>query len=177
MRTRRTPIRFFEHERKMLVEQYLRWRIPIDQFDARPVDRAAFLAEWRALSKRADTWEELIHYMKNERKSGKWPKLNGTHQPTPPTPEVTADQTEILVRIFEEEVTMHNKGSDSLSYDQEIAILIAKEFEAEAGLYFAPDELVAKLTALRKRGLLTRVSEVEKHGEQVGFDDIDNLAN
>jgi hypothetical protein len=171
--TQRKSIRLFDHERALLVELYLKYRIPVDQFDPRPDDKAAFVEEWRTLSKRLDTADDVIHYMKVQRKQGLWVKLNGNHQPTPPAPTFTADETEALVNIFHENVTILENGSDILSYDDEIANSIAKEFAAETDRYVEPHLLVTKLTALRKRGLLPKVGNRGKDKENRGFDDID----
>jgi hypothetical protein len=173
MSVRRKSIKLLEHERQMLVELYLRWRIPIDQFESRPEDLSEFIAEWRRLSQRTDSAADLIHYMRSQRKRSLWVRLENASAPPPPLPELAPEETEILVNIFYEHVTMFASGSDVLAYDDEIGKLIAKEFLAATERYVPPHQLIAKLTALRKRGRLPKVSEQEIGGDDVGFDDID----
>jgi hypothetical protein len=86
---------------------------------------------------------------------------------------MSADQTEALVRIFHDNVTVLKNGSDVLAYEAEIAELIAREFEDETGDYIAPHLLVAKLTALRKRGLLPKIGNRGQDKDGIGFGDID----
>ena len=43
MTTRRKTIKILDHERRLLVEMYLRRRIPIDQFEDRPDDLGALV--------------------------------------------------------------------------------------------------------------------------------------
>jgi hypothetical protein len=173
MAMKRKSIKLLDHERQMLIELYLRWRIPIDQFENRPEELSEFTAEWRRLSQRTDTAPDLIHYMRSLRKRGLWVRLEGASATPPALPEMTAEETEVLVNIFYEHVTMLASGSDVLAYDDEIGKLIAKEFLAATERYIPPYQLIAKLTALRKRGLLPKVSDQDVSGDDVGFDDID----
>jgi len=170
--TMRKSIQLFDHERALLVKLYVQWRIPIDSFDAMPKEKAAFVQEWHRLSSRTDSAGELIHYMKVQRKRGRWVKLEGDFRRPPPSPEFTAEETEVLVSIYNDRVTVQENGSDTLSFDDEIQGLIAKEFHAETGRYIEPHLLVMKLTALRKRGLLPKVGNRGKDKEDRGFDDI-----
>ncbi len=79
----------------------------------------------------------------------------------------------MLVGIYRENVSSIELGSDSIGYDEEIADLIAKEFAAEAGRIVPPGDLVATLTALRKRGVLPKVDKLRLDGsEEIGFGDI-----
>lgn len=175
MPLRRMSIRLNEHERKLMVKLYLRWRIPIDQFDQRPEDKSEFVAEWNRLSKRRDDAADVIHYMKTQRKRNLWVKLENKCLPTPQVIELSAEETEILVRIFRENVTILNYGSDVLSVDDELVQLIVKIFAEETGRFVPPHELVAKLTALRKRGLLSKVEDqgTAKDDDDYGFEDAD----
>jgi len=172
MATRRKSIRPERHDRELLIKLYQKWRIPIDQFEGRPDDEAAFVVEWNNLARRTDSAADLMHYMKTQRKRGLWIKLGDDHEPAPPVTELSAEETEALVDIFYENVTLLENGSDVLAYDDEIASLIAKEFEAETGRFIPSHLLVAKLTALRKRGLLPKVGNRGKDKDDIGFNDI-----
>jgi hypothetical protein len=169
----RNSIRLFDHDRRLLVQLYLRWRIPIDQFEARPEDLEAFTREWRSLSHRKDTGGELVHYMRSQRKRGLWVRLGDSHEIAPPMPELAPEETETLIEIFYENVTLTESGSDVLAYDEETVNLISREFAAKTGRIVPSHQLVAKLTALRKRGLLPKVGNRGKDKEDRGFSDID----
>lgn len=62
MKVRKKSLKLYDHERKLLIEHYLSWRIPIDQFEKRPDDRQAFVDEWNKLAKRQDDAGDVIHY-------------------------------------------------------------------------------------------------------------------
>lgn len=178
MKGTKKSIRLYEHERALLVELYLRWRIPIDQFENRPEEWEAFNTEWKRQSGRNDLPGELLHYMRTQRKRGLWVRLEENARPAPPVADLSPEETEILVKIFREHVTELDNGSDVLAYDDEIAGLISKEFSAEAGRIVPAHELVAKLTALRKRGLLPKTGRWDREdgdSDDAGFTDIGEI--
>jgi hypothetical protein len=161
---------------------FLTWRIPVDQFDNRPEDLAHFVEVWNEATGRNDCGGDLVHYMKTQRKRGLWVRLDGNYVQAPELVELSADETEALVEIFYENVTLLDNGSDVLSYDEEIANLIAKEFFAATHKIVSSHHLVAKLTALRKRGLLPKVGKRGQHppivpveGDSIGFEDINQV--
>ena len=174
MKTRRRSIRLFDHERRLLVEMYLRRRIPIEQYESRSGDLADLVDEWHGLTGRTDTGGDLIHYMRTQRKQGFWVRFDGNHQTAPPLAGLSADETEILVGIFYENVTVLGNGSDVLAYEDETKLFIAREFADQAGRFVAADDLVAKLTAIRKRGLLPKVRD-HKKPDGAGFSDMDEV--
>jgi len=173
MATRRMSIKLYVHERQELVELYLQRRIPIDQYESRPRELEALADEWNQRTGRKDAPGDLLHYMRTQRKRSKWVRFDGEHEPAPAVAELSAEETEILVEIFQSNVTVLESGSDVLAYDDEIAQLIAKEFSAETGRVVPAHVLVAKLTALRKRGLLPKVGKRDHNDEERGFTDID----
>jgi hypothetical protein len=174
MTTRRKSLRLVDHERELLVKLYLRWRIPVDQFEKRPRELAAFTGEWSTLSGRSDLATDVLHYMRTRRKRGLWVRFDGDHEAGPPCLDLSAEETEILVAIYTE-VTALRSGSDEIGYDAEVQSLIAKEFAAETGRVVPVHELVAKLTALRKRGLLPP-KDPHADGGVEGFTDMDKVA-
>lgn len=173
MPSRRKTIPLLPHEHAALKELYLVYRIPIDQYEQRPVDLRDFVEDWRAQTGRSDLAGELIHYMKAKRKQGKWVRLDGRHKTAPPPSLcLTAEQTETLVEIYEEHVIATGHCSDVLSENEELADLVAKEFAHRTRRRVPTAVLVARLTALRKRGLLPVVGTRE---ENLGFRDIDDI--
>jgi hypothetical protein len=175
MATRRKSIKLLPNERQDLVDVYLEWRIPIDQYEIRPDDLRAFVNEWQQRCGRKDAPGEVLHYMRTQRKRGLWVTFDGQHESTPNGASFTADEIEILVCIFHDNVTVLESGSDVLAYDDEIADLIAKGFAEQTGRIVPAHQLIAKLTALRKRGLLTKVGERVQGSSEIGFSDIDQV--
>ena len=133
MSMRRKSIKLLDHERRILVDLYLRWRIPVSQFKSRPEDKRRFVEEWNRLSQRNNAPCDLIHYMKTQRKRSLWVRLDGEHKAAPPKAEFTAEETEILLEICREFVTVQGNGSDTLDYDEDVAEQIAKAFARETG--------------------------------------------
>jgi hypothetical protein len=164
MSMRRRSIKLLDHERRILVDLYLRWRIPVSQFKSRPEDKQAFVDEWNRLSGRKDAPCDVIHYMKTRRKRALWVRLDGEHKAAPPKVEFSAEETEVLVDICRDLVIVFGNGSDTLDYDDEVAAQIAKAFLRETGRMVPAHELVTKFTALRKRGHTPKVKDqqVEK---------------
>jgi hypothetical protein len=164
------------HERKLLVKLYLKWRIPIDQFDKRPDEKRDFVAEWNKLAKRNDDAGDVVHYMKTQRKRGLWVTFDGKHVETPPTIELTAEETEVLMHILYVNVTALEKGSDVISHDDVLAELIAREFADQTGRIVPAADLVGKIIALRKRGHAPKVGDLKNlGGDVIGFTDIDEV--
>src|SRR5262245_45976841 len=97
MATRRRSITLLAHEKRLLIVLYRRRRIPIDQFESRPDELAALTVEWHEQSGRKDTAGELLHYMRSQRKRGLWVRFDGAHKSVPTLPEMSAEETEILV--------------------------------------------------------------------------------
>jgi hypothetical protein len=172
MSVRRKSIGLFAHDRELLVNLYLKWRIPVDQFEERPDDARQFIAEWKRLSGRDDQPDSIFHYMKTQRKRTRWVRLDGDHEKPPPKVKLTAEETEQLVDTFYEHVTIFEQGSDVLSYSPEMAEFVAKEFSAKIGRTIPAHLVTAKLTALRKRGLLPKVGRRQKGDDAGGFSDI-----
>jgi hypothetical protein len=176
MAARKKSMRLNEHERQTLVRLYLRWRIPVDQYESRPDDLEGLCDEWRDLCRRTELDGEILHYMRNERKCGRWPVFNGNHQTAPPLPRFTADETELLIAIYFENIAAMGEGSDNIAYDGETAQLIARRFAEATQRIVPPHQLVAKVTAIRKRGLLPPVQKVEFDWDgDTGFTDINDI--
>jgi hypothetical protein len=172
MAAKRRAIQLNEHERNLLVQRYLRWRIPIDQYESRPDDLEGLCDEWRCLCRRSDTDGEILHYMRTQRKRGKWVTFDGNHETAPPLPCFTADETELLITIYTENIAAMGAGSDNVAYDNETAELIAERFAEVTGRIVPSHQLVAKVTAIRKRGLLPPIQvDTLDPSDDLGFTD------
>src|SRR5258708_2302869 len=119
MAPRRKAIKLLPHERKLAVKLYLKYNLPIEQLEARPVELAEFTTEWHEISGQKHTAQELLHYMRNERKCGRWVKLGSKCPPVPTLPDMTSEETDALVMIYEENVAVLGLGSDAIAYDPE----------------------------------------------------------
>lgn len=170
MSTPRRSIKLFPNERQNLVDVYLKWRFAVDAYEGLPDELEAMTDEWRQRCGRKDAPapQDVLHYMRSQRKRGLWVRLGANHKIPPPIPTFTADEIEVLVDIYARNVAELDTGSDTLAYDDQIAEFIAREFADQAGRAVPAHYLVAKLTALRKRGLLPKVSKPPE-----GFGDLD----
>lgn len=163
-------------EDRLLKELYIRWNIPIDQFEKRPHDLRALVDAFNAQSGRTDTTEDVMHFMKTRRKRGLWVKLGAGHKTSPSlSGMLSAEEGEILIDIYNKDVAAMGLGSDVLSYTPEVSKLIAKEFALRTRHRVPAHVLIAKLTEMRKRGLLPKV-EPKSKDDGLGFSDIDDVA-
>lgn len=176
MKTRRKSIRLSAHERESLVQLYVQMSVPIDQFEERVGELTRLCSQWYRETGRSDELHEVLHYMRTQRKQGKWVRLGANATERPPSSQLTPDEMDILLQIVNENVSSKGYGSDEIAHDPEIASLIAKEFSIEAGRVLGPSDLLGHITAVRKRGLLEKVElPIEKPAE-AGFADLDSSA-
>jgi hypothetical protein len=96
------------------------------------------------------------------------PRIRFPESSPPPLPTFTAEEIEVLVDIYADNVAELDAGSDTLGYDSQLGEFIAREFADATGRVVPAHYLVAKLAALRKRGLLPPASKPAK-----GFGDMD----
>lgn len=175
MSTKRKSIRVQAHEKKALIHLYETAAIPIDQYEQRIEDLAQLNRDWANVTGRSDSDQDLLHYMRSQRKQGKWVKLGRKHVKKPEAMSFSPEETEVLVKLFESNLADCELGSDNLAYDAELAAAMAKEFSIEIGRLVPAHELVTKLTAVRKRGLLPKVAKSENDDGDIGFGDIDEV--
>jgi hypothetical protein len=175
MSKKKRSIALLPHERKVLEDLYLQFRIPVDQFESRPDELAKFTQEFNELTGRVEVSGELIRFMRNRRKNSDWLTLDGNHLVTPPLPPLTAEETILLIQIYKANVTdVFGNCTDVLAHNSDIADIIVSEFAQAAGRVVPAHVLVTKLTALRKRGMLDRVEDSKSADDgDVGFGDID----
>jgi len=175
MGVRRQSIKIADDERRVLVELYVRRRIPIEQYEECATDLGELVEEWNHLSSRNDQPNELLHYMRTQRKRGLWVRLEGKARPVQPRAKFSLEEIELLVEIYRDNFVLLGSGSDAIGYDPEAAALLAKQFAAESGRIVPASDLIAKLTALRKRGMLPKVGDHFATRDEDGFEDIDHI--
>ena len=137
-------------EEKVLQFLYLQHRIPTDQFKRRRGTLNDLTKEFNLLTERNDSPDDLLHYMINRRKGGKWPRLGSKHEKLNSLQEgiLTQEEWKILEIIYLD----INRGSDNFAFDKNLRINLAKRFAAESGKYIPGDKLSAAIEARRKEG-------------------------
>lgn len=157
----------------------LRWlyetrRIPIDQYVRRPVEWRDFTRAWNAATGRRDTPQDVIRYMVNQRKQGRWPRLGTRHKRLADIRlPLTSDQWEAFDRVYVE----MNVASDNFMFDAKLAKEFRKRLYAIARFDLGELELVGGLLARRKAGLLPTLTNPQKRKSRRGFfNDIDSVS-
>jgi len=174
VKTRRKAIRLSKDERQSLVGLYLEKAIPVDQYEERERELLDSTESWHLETGRSDPPSAVLHYMRNQRKQKLWVRLGSNHVKRNAGLDLTADDLTALLAIVRENVSEKGLGSDEIAYSPELGKLIAKEFSLETGRFFSPGELIAEVTAIRKRGLLDPVEKVLPKQSGMGFDDLDS---
>lgn len=179
MATRRKSIRLRPDEDDLLRQRYLARRIPVDQYEKRPDELAGFVAEWNRLGERDDSTSDVLHYMRNKRKCGKWPTLEGEHRRSPAVPEdvLTEEQWSHLESSYATTCMARGLGSDAISHDEDLAKNFANDFAGRTGLIRDPRYLLTLLMQRRKRKLLPKVRDVQPRLPNIGFGDIDEIVS
>lgn len=171
----RKSIRLKKHEKMALVELYLQRKIPIDQYEHRVSELKQLTNEFHAATGRTEPFNDLLHYMRNQRKNGTWVRFDGNHKKRESRPVLTADEKEALIEICRENVTVLGNGSDSIAYDPQVVTFIAREFADATGRIVPEGDLVAEVTLIRKGGLLPKVEKQPQKERDTGFDDIEDV--
>ncbi len=179
MASRRKSIRLRPDEHDLLRQRYLARRIPVDQYEKRPKDLADFVAEWNRLSERNDSPGEVQHYMRNQRKCGNWPKLEGEHERCPAIPDddLTEEQWSHLEAVYVEICVARGLGSDAISHDEDLAKELSDEFARRTGIIRSGRYLMSLLMQRRKRKRLPRIRDDNNRGPDIGFGDIDEIVS
>lgn len=168
--TRKPCIKLAPHEKRMLEELYSRRRIPRDQYKKRPQELVALVEEWNKLSGRVDTPDDVIRYIINRQKNKDWVTFDGNHLSAPPSENLTADQVDILVQIYTEDVLVFGRGSDALASDAELRELISREFAARTNRIVPGYALAAILETMRKEGLLPLLGDMNAQQQKPSDD-------
>ncbi len=174
MSIKRRSLKVAQHERESLIRLYVDKAIPVDQYEERQQALAELCDAWNQVTGRMDSGPDVLHYMRTQRKNGKWVRLDGKHVQRESTLKLSAEEKELLVTIVHENMTLFQCGTDVIAYEPEIAQLLAKEFAIATGKVVPPGDLIAEITAIRKRGLLPRIESLHTTDQgEVGFGDID----
>jgi len=136
---------------------YMRQNVPTDQFKRRPAALRRLADEFNTLTERSDDPDNILHFIINRRKAGKWPKLGPGHKKLASVPDdvLTPDEWTILKEIYLD----MNKGSDIFAYDGQLRMELARRFSASARRFLPARTLCAALERRRKEGLLPRLTD------------------
>ena len=179
MAVHRKSIRLSPEADHLLRRVYLEFGIPIDQFSRRPEDLDRFVTHWNSLSGRADSPEDLLHYMRTKRKKHKWVTFEGKHQRFAALPDdvLTPEEWAHLTSIYENECVSRNLGADNIDHDEVLAERVSRAFADLTGRILPGRYLLAILMAKRKRGNLPTIRDNGDRGPDIGFRDIDEIVS
>ena len=129
---------------------------------------------FNALTERSDSPEDILHYIRNERKCGRWVRLGRQKVTAPPETDGNLTEPE-MIALSEIYLIMGReceKGNDSFAHDAPLARELERRFIARCGRYVLACHLIAALTDYRKNRNLPRL-DLRGHG----FADFDDVAN
>ncbi len=157
-------------EEGMLKFLYVRQNIPTDQYKRRPEALRKLTEGFNALTERSDEPDDLLHFMINRRKKGKWPTLGTGHKKLDSIPYdvMTPDEWKILEEIY---LDLY-KGSDNYAYDSDLRRELSRRFSTSVGRFVSGRTLCAALERIRKAGILPKLTDQPI----VPFADIDSVA-
>lgn len=177
MRKRRLSIRLSPAEDSFLRTLHRQSGVPDGQFPQRPKFWRRFTDVWNGATDRADSPEELLHYIMTRRKRargqpGRWEPFGDDYKPlkSPPPDVLSEEQWAIVDQMYAEK----DVSADSLLVDATARKEFLLEFVARSGEH-VPDLLfVAAIIARRKGGLLPKTGSAgSEDGADIGFGDID----
>ena len=96
MAGRRKIIKVLEHDKKSLGTLYRHRGRSIEQLESLPDEMYALAKDWNRVSGTKHTAGEVLHYIRNERKCGRWVKLGENCKEMPPLPPFTSAETEAV---------------------------------------------------------------------------------
>lgn len=178
MKNVKKSIRLNPAERQALVTLYLEKQLAVDRYQNRPNELKDLTNSFNSLTGRSDPPEDVLHYMRTQRKRGKWPKLGDKARKLSDHLEevLNPEEIKILVGIYVQIGRNHAKGNDSFAHEPELVRELEKEFLESSGRYVYGGQLLAVLTALRKSANLEKLN-LEKYDFRGTFDDLDEAAN
>lgn len=165
----RKTVRLSPADDETLRRLYRSYRIPIDQYRGRPVERARLTDAFNAATGQQLGAETLLHYMIRRRKDGKWETFDGDHRRAKPVPAdlFSDEEWRIVDRLYVD----FGVGADTFIYKSKVATKFAVKVSAALGRAVRPDVLAAALVDRRKADALPRL------GPDAGFEDIDEVAS
>jgi hypothetical protein len=175
---KKKSIRLNPADREVLVTLYLDRRLAIDPYEKRPKDLKDLTDAFNALTERSDPPEDILHYMRTQRKNGKWARLGSTARKVSERLEeiMSLDDSKELEACYIKIGKAHKKGNDSFAHEPELVRELEKEFLNATGRYVHGSQLLAALTKLRKAGNLETL-KIEKHERREAFGDMDEAVN
>ncbi len=165
-------------DREALVNMYLDRRLAVDRYAERPQDLMSLTIAFNVLTERSDAPEDILHYMRTQRKNGKWVKLGNTARKVSKSPEeiLALEDSKVLEACYIKIAKAHGKGNDSFAHEPELMRELAKEFQKVTGRYIHGSQLLAALTIMRKAGNLETL-KLDKHGRREAFGDMNEAAS
>ncbi len=115
MAVKRKAIRLAKHERESLVQLYLEFAIPVDQYEERQEKLNELCDKWQEETGRRNAPGDILHYMRSQRKRGLWVRLGDAAVKREPRAKFSADEKEELVRIVLENITSLGSGTDNMA--------------------------------------------------------------
>ena len=171
-------IRLNPADREVLVTLYLDRCLAIDPYEKRPKELRDLTDDFNDLTECSEHPEDILHYMRTQRKNGKWPRLGSTARKVSESLEeiISLEDSKKLEACYVKIGKIHQKGNDSFAHDPELKRELEKEFMNSAGHYVHGSQLLAVLTKLRKAGNLETL-KIEKPGRREAFGDMEEAAN
>lgn len=178
MSKKKKSIRLNPAEKGILIKLYLDRRIPVDPYQNRSKDLQGLTNSFNLLTERSDPPEDILHYMRTQRKSGKWPKLGSAAIKVSNRIKefMTVEEREMLESIYIDLGKTFGKGNDSFAHEPELMRELENSFRKAAGRSVNGGQLLDVLTTMRKAGNLETLS-LKKHGHREAFGDMNEAAN
>ena len=173
MPTKRRPLQLLPHEDELLRTLYREYNVPTDQFPQRFDDLIRLVSTWNGFTGRNESPPDVLHYMINMRKNGKWERL-GRVAGSGFAPQRLSFSPEELGQLdaIHEELQI---ASDSYAVNPDASKKLQEEFARRTGRIVPGMILAAAMIYRRKNGNLTTLKP--KSDEQnLGFSDIDQVA-
>jgi hypothetical protein len=175
---KKRSIRLNPADREVLVTLYLDRRLAIDPYERRPKELKALTDDFNDLTERSDPPEDILHYMRTQRKNRRWPRLGDKARRVSASPEeiMSLEDAEKLEACYVKLGKIYQKGNDSFAHDSELRHKLEKEFLSSASYYLPGSQLLAVLTKMRKAGNLETL-KIEKTVLREAFGDMEEAAN
>ncbi len=155
-------------ERQTLVRLYLERRIASDRYQHRPRDLTSLTNAFCGLTGRADSPQEILHYMRTQRKNGTWPTFDGAHLRLPTLLGELIDD-ELIPALIEVYVAI-GVAVDNYGHDRDLALKLERRFTEATGVRKSGVMLATVLMELRKDSKLPKIGP---RPDDKGFTDLD----
>jgi len=178
MKTLKMSIRLNPAEREVLVALYLQKKFAVDRYQNRPNDLLDLTDSFNTLAGRSDPPGDILHYMRTQRKGGKWAQLGDQALKPKESYEesVTPEEHGLLEAIYVQLGRTYAKGNDSFAHEPQLMRELEKAFMAATGRYVYGGQLLAVLTSMRKNRQLETL-DLREQGAGAAFGDLDKAAN